>query len=235
MGDLPAAGYGRVVAWSGGGAFVGSLLYCIGCYTWRFGDPDAGSGRIVVPVCVDLALFVAFAGHHSLFARPRWRARIRGVGPADLERPLYVWVASLLFVAVCAAWEPVAGVAWRAAGLGRVLLGAGQVAGAALTVLAARRLDVLALAGIRPTPRPEPASLDTHGPYGFVRHPIYVGWLLLVWCVPVMTGTRLAFAVISTAYLVVAVPLEERDLARTFPEYGAYRRRVRWRMLPGVY
>ena len=72
--------------------------------------------------------------------------------------------------------------------------------------------------------------------YGLVRHPIYFAWLLMVWPAPVMTGSRLTFAALTTLYLVVAIPLEERSLRKAFgPAYDHYRRRVRWRMLPGVY
>jgi protein-S-isoprenylcysteine O-methyltransferase Ste14 len=58
----------------------------------------------------------------------------------------------------------------------------------------------------------------------------------MVWFAPVMTGSRLTFAIVSTAYLVIAVPFEERALRRDFgARYDDYRRRVRWRMVPGVY
>ena len=74
------------------------------------------------------------------------------------------------------------------------------------------------------------------GPYRWVRHPIYLGWLLLVFGVPHMTATRLAFAAISSAYLVVAIPFEERSLVETFgDEYRRYQQAVRWRLVPGVW
>jgi protein-S-isoprenylcysteine O-methyltransferase Ste14 len=79
-------------------------------------------------------------------------------------------------------------------------------------------------------------ALSTTGAYGLVRHPIYLGWALIVWSVPAMTGTRLVFAAVSTLYLVVAIPFEERQMRRTMGRpYDDYARAVRWRMLPGVY
>src|SRR5947207_145229 len=78
--------------------------------------------------------------------------------------------------------------------------------------------------------------LVTSGPYQLVRHPLYLGWALAVFGTPHMTGDRLAFAVLSTAYLALAVPFEERSLARDFPaEYERYRRAVRWRIVPFIY
>ena len=69
-----------------------------------------------------------------------------------------------------------------------------------------------------------------------VRHPLYLGWALFVFGAPDMTLTRFSFAAISTAYLAVAIPFEEIGLVRTFgSDYEAYRRQVRWRMLPGLY
>ena len=78
--------------------------------------------------------------------------------------------------------------------------------------------------------------LETPGLYGFVRHPFYFAWLLIVFGTPHMTMTRLTFAVMSTAYLAFAIPFEERGLIDVFgDEYRRYQRQVRWRMIPGVY
>ena len=66
-----------------------------------------------------------------------------------------------------------------------------------------------------------------------MRHPIYLGWVLMVFATPEMTTSRLLFAVISTAYLIAAIPLEEASLVDTFGEkYRAYQRQMRWRLLP---
>jgi protein-S-isoprenylcysteine O-methyltransferase Ste14 len=79
-------------------------------------------------------------------------------------------------------------------------------------------------------------EFKTDGPYGWVRHPIYVGWILLVFSVGTMTMTRFAFAAISTAYLLIAIPLEENTLrANAGRAYEDYMRRVPWRLIPRVY
>jgi protein-S-isoprenylcysteine O-methyltransferase Ste14 len=78
--------------------------------------------------------------------------------------------------------------------------------------------------------------LTVGGPYTWVRHPIYLGWVLLVFGAPAMTTGRLCFATVSTLYLIVAIPLEERSLTGEFgAAYARYRRQVRWRLIPGVW
>jgi protein-S-isoprenylcysteine O-methyltransferase Ste14 len=112
--------------------------------------------------------------------------------------------------------------------------------GAWLSVRSAGAIDIWELAGVRQAGGLPPVTgsqeFKTSGPYGLVRHPIYLGWFLMVFGVPVMTGTRLVFALSSCAYLVVAVPLEERTLQQTTGgKYDEYKRQVRWRIVPGVY
>ena len=222
----------RAFAVVGALVFVASLLIG-GWFIVSLGTAPA-EGALLPGVIINTLLFGAFALHHSVLAREPIKARIaRMVSPA-LERPTYVWVASLLFIAVCLAWRPVAGTLYHLNGYWILLTSAFQLTGLALTIDAARRVDVLVLAGLRPEPT-RVGDLVAAGSYRLVRHPIYLGWVLLVWADSAMTVGRLLFAIISTAYLVLAVPFEERSLRRRFPSYDAYARQVRWRILPWVY
>jgi len=182
----------------------------------------------------DAALFSAFALHHSALARPRAKHIVERLVPGELVRTAYVWVASLLLAAMCLLWQPVGGVAYRAAGPVAWLLGAAQVLGAAIVLLAVRRISLRELAGVsepRPTDR-----LQHGGPYRLVRHPLYLGWVLMVFGTGHMTGDRLLFATLSLGYLLVAMPLEEAGLVRQFGNaYLEYQQRVRWRLIPYVH
>jgi protein-S-isoprenylcysteine O-methyltransferase Ste14 len=114
-----------------------------------------------------------------------------------------------------------------------------QWSGVAVTVVASRVLDVWDLSGLRQAfgRRAERAPvLIQSGLYRLVRHPIYFGWMLMVWPAPHMTGSRLLFAAISSLYLLAAVPGEERALRRTFgDEYARYGRGVPYRIIPFLY
>jgi protein-S-isoprenylcysteine O-methyltransferase Ste14 len=224
-----------LVVWAGAAMFFLSLIHFLWRYFATFGEPAAGIG-FIEPLAINFGLFTAFALHHSLLARTRAKSWIHRQYSADHERTLYVWVASLLFLGIAACWRPVPGTLWNLHGWPARLAWAGQIAGVVMTAWSAGTLGVLELAGVRPPNSVGAADLRCDGPYGVVRHPIYFAWLLLVWSVPFMNGTRLSFAAISTLYLVVAIPFEERSLVAHFgPPYAAYQTKVRWRMLPFVY
>jgi protein-S-isoprenylcysteine O-methyltransferase Ste14 len=205
-------------------------------------DMTAPAGNPAWPaVLYNALLFTVFALHHSVLARTplkRWlHAR---VGPA-VERSLYVIVASVLFLACTLAWAPVPGTVYALTGLWWWIGSAVQWAGIAVTLAAARTLNLKELMGLEAPPHvaavhDQAPALETRGLYGLVRHPIYFGWVLFVAGAPLMTSTRLVFAVVSVTYLAIAIPLEERSLVATFGDaYRAYTRQVRWRMVPGVY
>ena len=226
----------RACAWGGTLLFFASLSYFLYAYIVTYGEMPPSSGATHA-VAVDVLLITGFALHHSVFARERVRARIARTVPPTLERSLYVWIASALFIAVCALWQPVPGVAWAAAAPLRWLLVAFQAAAVWLIARSAAMLDILELSGVRQlSPTPRAVVFKTSGPYGWMRHPIYTGWILFVFCVPTMTMTRLVFAVVSSAYLLIAIPFEERSLMATSAgSYDAYSRQVRWKLIPGLY
>ncbi len=230
-------------------AFAGALLFAasIGYFIWfyLFGLADRAS-RLPAAAASTLnaALFIAFGLHHSIFARAPWRARVARTLSPHLERAAYVWVASAAFVLVCMWWAPFGAPIWDVTPPARYALRGVQAAGVVFTLWSAGALDALSLAGIRqldaPLPpngiEPSTGALQHTGPYGVVRHPIYLGWLLIVWAAPTMTRAHLEFAALSTGYLIVATFYEERSLRQTFgPAYDDYARRVTRKMVPWIY
>lgn len=227
-------------AWLGGAAFVASLALFLYAYIARFGSVE--SDAVVVPGLLNTALFTIFALHHSIFARTRAKQFVARLVPAWFERSLYTWTASVLFIAVVLAWQPVAGVLYAVPGAWRSIGYLAQAIGILLTIRGSSAIDALDLAGIRPVLNahrhtvPKHVPLETSGVYGLVRHPLYFGWALFVFGAPTMTGTRAVFAAVSTLYLAIAIPFEERALISVFgDDYRAYQQRTRWRMIPGLW
>jgi protein-S-isoprenylcysteine O-methyltransferase Ste14 len=248
----------RAFAWAGAVLFAAALGYFLFSYSVTFGEITAGT---IAPgaIAFDIALFSVFALHHSIFARIRVRAVVRRIVPEQLERSAYVWVASLMLIGVCYNWRAVPGVLWQLSRPWSWAIAAVQLVGIWLTLRSAAVIDGLELAGVRQVTIPNsqfptPNSLEspnteedwklevgrwefrTEGPYGWVRHPIYLGWILVVFSVGTMTMTRLVFAAISSVYLLIAIPFEERTIrAQSGGGYEDYSRRVRWRLIPRVY
>ena len=229
---------GRAFAVGGAIVFVCSLIYGMWSYAVTFGVA-ASQQSVADPAFSNILLFSAFALHHSLFARSGLRGWVGRLVSSGLERSVYVWVASVLFATVVAAWQTVPGAIWRLTGPAAGVLSAVQIAGILVTLRASAALDVFSLAGLRQAfgnVAPGSAHLVETGLYGLVRHPVYFGWVLMVWPSPAMTGTRFVFAAVSTLYLALAIPFEERSLRGQFgAAYTDYAAKVRWRMLPGIY
>ena len=222
----------RLFVWAGGAIFVLSLAVCAHAYIFRWATPSGtGTSRALA---VNVVLIAIFAAHHSLFARKELKRRIGQVVPQRLLRSVYVWAASILFLATLLLWVPVGGDIYQAQGIAALGLTAMQFAGVLLIVRSVAAIDLLELAGIHAESKR--AGLQIRGPYRIVRHPLYLGWTLAVLGAPHMTGDRLAFAAMTTVYLAMAIPWEERSLLDAFgSEYARYQQRVRWKLLPYLY
>ena len=137
----------RLFVWTGGTLFVASLALCAWWYVARLGDASPAGGWPAA--FADAALLTVFALHHSIFARQRVKARLARVVPADLERSLYVWIASALLIVVVAQWRHIGGTIYRSIGWAAWAHGALQLCGVWLIARSVAVLDPLELAGIR--------------------------------------------------------------------------------------
>ena len=215
--------------------FLLSLLSLPVMYFVRLRVPAPDSSDALRDAASNVGLFTVFALHHSIMARTGAKRWIIRMVPPELERSVYVWIASVLFMAVCWLWQPLPGVVWHVQGPG-IILYIAQAFGVALTIAAARIVGIWELAGVK---QPNPANaieFKAEGPFGLVRHPIYLGWILMLFPTPVMTTSQLLFAAVSTMYLVIAIPWEEHLLLDTFGDkYRIYQQQMRWRLIPGVW
>lgn len=191
-------------------------------------------------VTVDLALLLLFAVQHSAMARPGVKAVIHGRTPAGLERTVYVLATEACLVLILALWQPFGGPVWHLHGIPALLLWLLYAAGWLLATTATYAVDHLELTGLRQAgwaapPDPDrPDKLQVNGLHALVRHPLMAGLLVAFWATPHLGASHLLFAAGATAYIVVGIRFEERDLRRTFGgAYDAYAARVP-AILPGL-
>jgi protein-S-isoprenylcysteine O-methyltransferase Ste14 len=215
--------------------FLAVFVYAIG-FIGGFLTPTLLDGVPTLPLwqalLIDLGLLTAFALQHSGMARPGFKRWWTRVVPEWAERSTYVLLSSLAMVALFAYWEPIGGVIWSAAGkLTYAVVASLYAIGWLLLLYTTFLIDHFDLFGLaqvwhRWTGNAGRApQFHTPSLYKHVRHPLYVGWLMIFWAAPTMTVAHLVFALATTAYILLAIPLEERDLIATFGErYLQYRR-----------
>jgi protein-S-isoprenylcysteine O-methyltransferase Ste14 len=225
-----------VTAWAIG--FIGNYHFEIadGIYfvplAIDFGRPPEPTWKAVL---IDGALLLLFAVQHSGMARQRAKAWLtRFISPA-IERTTYVMATNLVMLLLFWQWRPVGGTLW-AFGEGTTaasVMLAVNIGGWALVFVATFLINHFELFGLqqvyahaRGVQLPAPTFRQPFL-YRWIRHPLYLGFLIAFWATPLMTWGHLLFSIGATGYILVAVQLEERDLIRVFGErYREYRRRV---------
>ena len=209
-------------------AFLAVLLYAIG-FIGGFGVPtrlDApGTEGWGIALAVNAALLTLFAVQHSVMARPWFKRAFTRIVPEPAERPTFVLLSSLALMLLFWQWRPMGGLVWSVESPTAIMAVRGLYAfGWALLLACTFLINHFDLFGLRQvwlhlTGRPYTRlRFVTPGPYKLVRHPLYVGWLFIFWATPTMTLAHLVFAIATTAYILVAIQFEERDLVR---EHGA--------------
>lgn len=214
-----------------------AILYAIG-FVGGFLVPKTIDSGAAAPLgealLVNVVLLGLFAVQHSVMARPGFKRVWTRFVPKPVERSTYVWFSALLLGLLYWQWRPLPDVVWQVdnaigAGVLWTLFGLGWL----LVFISVRAIDEMELFGVKQVyaflrrHEFEPASFKTPGLYRIVRHPLYLGFLLAFWAIPVMTLGHLLFAAATTGYILIAVQLEERDLIAAFGDkYREYRRRV---------
>jgi len=216
--------------------FFATFLYAIG-FVGNFVVPKSmdspAEGPWQVALAINAGLLALFALQHSIMARPAFKRVLTRVVSPVIERSTYVLASSLALIVLFWQWRPLGGVVWSVENdIGVALLYAGFAFGWGLVLVTTFVINHFDLFGLRQVwrhLRGEPQQglkFVTPVLYRIVRHPLYVGWFFAFWCTPTMTVTHLFFAIMTTAYILIAIQLEERDLMHELPEYAEYRRRV---------
>jgi protein-S-isoprenylcysteine O-methyltransferase Ste14 len=217
--------------------FFGTFLYAIG-FIGNFGVPrtldGVPSGSLPFALAIDAGLLTLFAVQHSVMARKWFKERWTRIVPTPIERSTYVLFSSLALILLFWQWRPIGIQIWSVEDpTARLILRALFAFGFGLVLLSTFLINHFDLFGLRQVwlyllgrPYTE-LRFGTPGPYRLVRHPLYVGWLFAFWMTPTMTLAHLLFSVATTAYILLAIQWEERDLVRDHGgSYEDYRRSV---------
>lgn len=218
--------------------FFATFLYAIGFVGGLIVPKGIDSGEpasLPESLAINLGLLTLFALQHSVMARPafkRWWTRFI---PQPIERSTYVLASSLALILLFWLWRPMTTVIWDIE-VAPVRLAVGGLFWLGwLTVLVSTFLiNHFDLFGLRQVylfaaGRPyTPVGFRTPALHRLVRHPIMLGFIVAFWATPTMTVGHMLFSAVTTAYILVAIQLEERDLVSFYgDEYRAYRRQVR--------
>ena len=213
--------------------FFGVFLYAIGFVGNLAGDLktiDSGeSSELWSAIAIDVALLGLFAVQHSVMARRGFKAWWTMIVPPAAERSTFVLAAAAVLALVFWQWRPILDPVWtvtnyRAVSAIELVFWIGW----GLLLVSTFLINHFELFGLQQalqnfqrTKASEP-EFKTPGVYRYVRHPIYLGFLLAFWATPTMSAGHLLFAITTTAYILVGIFFEERDLVAQFGE--RYRR-----------
>lgn len=222
-----------------------ALILCFGVVTYLFFlavflraiwfvwtmDAAAAQAPFMRALITDAVLLGVFAIQHSCMARQGFKRAWTRIVPRAMERSMYVLVASAVLLAVVYFWQPMPTVIWSVqAPWAVMLLHVLFWIGWGVLLISTFLINHFDLFGLKQVwgqwqgRQYEPPTFRIPGFYQFVRHPIYVGFLIAFWCAPQMTFGHLFFAVMCTGYILVAIQLEERDLITFHGEdYKVYR------------
>lgn len=216
--------------------FFGTFLYAIGFVESVVVPKNINSGEtgdIVTALLINAGLLGIFAVQHSVMARPAFKRMWTKIIPKEIERSTYVVFASAALALLCWQWRPITQVVWSVEGVSAMAIMVVSFIGFGIVLLSTFLISHFHLFGLTQGMtrlmglKEKPAHFTTPMFYKWVRHPLYIGFIIAFWATPMMTVGHLIFAIATTGYIFIGIFLEERDLVNEFGErYRTYQRDV---------
>ena len=217
--------------------FFGTFLYAFG-FVGNLFVPKSIDGEPRLPLAqallINASLLLVFALQHSIMARPVFKKWWTKIIPEQAERSTYVLLSSLCLILLVWQWQPMGGFIWRIeAPIAKTILTILFITGWMIVLISTFMINHFDLFGLRQVwfyflgKKYEPLHFRIPFFYKYVRHPLYLGWLIAFWATPIMSAAHLLFAVLTTGYILTAIKFEEKDLIIHFGEkYLTYKRWV---------
>ncbi|MBC7936480.1 MAG: isoprenylcysteine carboxylmethyltransferase family protein [Rhizobacter sp.] len=217
--------------------FFGTFLYAFG-FVGNLIVPKSIDGApqvsLVKAIIVNASLLLLFAVQHSIMARPGFKTWWTRIIPEPIERSTYVLLSSVCLLLLVWQWQPMGGFIWNVENTpGKTLLTGLFITGWLIVFLSTLMINHFDLFGLRQVwlyftgKKYKPLRFRVPFFYKYVRHPLYLGWLIAFWATPVMSAAHLLFALLTTGYIFTAIYFEERDLVENFGNsYKDYKKKV---------
>lgn len=217
--------------------FLAVFLYAIGFVgnIWVPKSIDTGaSDPVPISLLINTLILGLFVIQHTIMARSAFKSFITKIIPGAAERSTFVLATNLIFLLLFTQWRPLSDTVWlvESAG-GSMILNVLFWAGWGLVLISTFLIDHFDLFGLKQVvfylfkKDYQPPKFQETSLYKYIRHPLLLGFIIAFWATPHMTVGHLFFAIMTTAYTLVGITFEERDLIKHHGEiYVNYAKRV---------
>jgi len=215
--------------------FFGTFSYAVGFVSALIVPKNIDSkpqSPLGYALMINAALLSVFAIQHSVMARPAFKRWWTKFVPVPIERSTYVLLSSLCLILLFWQWQPIGGIIWQVESeTAIIILQSLCLLGFGIVLISTFLINHFDLFGLRQIwlyfmgTAYENLPFRTPFFYKYVRHPLYLGFMIAFWATPRMTAAHLFFAIMTTGYMLTAIQFEESDLVKHFgKKYQDYKR-----------